>query len=330
MHDAKAAHSYAGKRVLVTGGLGFMGLNLARALYAAQARLSVLSRSWPPEPSGVDRIFDGIAFFKGDVRDAALVEEAVVGCDLIFHLAGKSGSLTSNASPLEDLDVNGRGMLTLLEACRRKNSTCKIVFPSSRLVYAANVTLPVPETAPTVPLSVYGIHKLMAERYLLLYQRLYGLRASILRITNPYGPFQRPEQNRYGIINWFIHQAMHDQPLPIYGDGAQVRDYVHIDDVVQAMLLAGIRAEADGMVLNVGGGRGISLADMAKLIVRTAGKGRLEYVDWPADAVGVETGNFVADPSLIEARIGWKASIPVESGISDLVASYSKVAWARP
>lgn len=328
MHDAKAARSYAGKRVLVTGGLGFMGLNLTRALYTAQVRLSVLSRSWPSEPPGGDRILDDITFYKGDIRDAALVQEAVVGCDLIFHLAGKSGPVTSNASPLEDLDVNGRGMLTLLEACRRNNPTCKIVFPSSRLVYAADVTLPVLETAATVPLSVYGIHKLMAERYLLLYQRLYGLRVSILRITNPYGPFQRPEQNRYGIMNWFIHQAMHDQRLPIYGDGAQVRDYVHIDDVVQAMLLTGIRAEADGMVLNVGSGRGISLADMAKVIVRTAGKGRLEYVDWPADAAGVETGNFVADASLIEARIGWKASVPVESGIADLVASYTKFAWA--
>lgn len=127
--DANAP-SYAGKRVLVTGGLGFICLNLARVLYNAQVRLSVLSRSWPPDPSGVDRILDGTAFYKGDIRDSALVEEAVVGCELIFHLAGKSGPVASNASPLEDLDVNGRGMLTLLEACRREYPTCKIVFPA--------------------------------------------------------------------------------------------------------------------------------------------------------------------------------------------------------
>lgn len=326
---ATAPSPYLGKRVLVTGGLGFMGHNLVRALQIAGARLSVLSRSWPPEPSNSDSILDGIAFYKGDIRDGALVQEAVTGSDLIFHLAGKSGPVVSNVSPLDDLDVNGRGMLTLLEACRRENPGSKIVFPSSRLVYAAGTSLPVPESAPTVPLSIYGIHKLLAERYLLLYQRLYGLRVSILRITNPYGPFQRPEQNRYGIVNWFIHLAMHDQPIPIYGDGVQIRDYVHIADVIRAMLMAGINSEADGMVFNVGSGRGISVVDMAQLIVRTAGKGALQYVDWPADASKVETGNFVADASLIDSQIGWKVSIAVESGIADLIESYPKLVSTR-
>jgi len=251
-----ARMSYAKKRVLVTGGLGFMGFNLVRALQRADARVKVLSRSWPPLPGNVESTLGGVTFFHGDIRDPAVVEEAVPGCDVIFHLAGKSGPAASNASPLEDLDVNSRGLLTLLDACRSLNPGVKIVFPSSRLVYGASAKQPTSESAPTAPLSVYGIHKWASEQYLLLYQRLYGLRVSILRITNPYGPFQRPEQNRYGVVNWFIHLAMHDQPLTGYGEGLQLRDYIHVDDVVDALLVTGANSEADGEIFNVGSATG--------------------------------------------------------------------------
>jgi UDP-glucose 4-epimerase len=216
-------------------------------------------------------------------------------------------------------------MLTLLESCRRLNPGAKIVFPSSRLVYGANVEMPATEAAPTVPLSIYGIHKLAAEQYLLLYQRLHGLRASILRITNPYGPFQRPDQNRYGIVNWFIHEAMHDRPLTVYGKGAQLRDYIHVDDAVDAMLTAGVAPDADGGIFNVGSGRGVSFLEMAEHVIKSAGRGRVKHIDWPADAALVETGDFVADTSLITERLGWKAAIPLESGIEDVVARYGKL-----
>jgi UDP-glucose 4-epimerase len=322
--------AYSEKRVLVTGGLGFMGFNLVRALQSAGAQLSLLSRSWPPRPGSIESIFGGVTFFKGDIRDAAVVDEAVAGCDVIFHLAGKSGPAASNASPLEDLDVNSRGMLTLLESCRRLAPSAKIVFPSSRLVYGPNTELPATEAAPTAPLSVYGIHKRAAEEYLLLYQRLYGLRTSILRITNPYGPFQRPDQNRYGIVNWFIHEAMHGRPLRVYGEGAQLRDYIHVDDVVDAMLTAGAAPEADGRIFNVASGRGVSFVEMAEYIVRAAGRGLVQHVDWPADAALVETGDFVADTSLIAECLGWKARIPFESGIEDVIARYSKLDPTSP
>ena len=328
MTEGSAAHLYWGKRVLVTGGLGFIGTNLVRALQSAQANLSVLGRSWPPLDREVHQLLDGITFFKSDIRDSAAVEAAVEGCDVIFHLAGKSGPTASNSSPLEDLDVNSRGTVTLLEACRRVNAGVKVVFPSSRLVYAANVELPVTEAAPTLPLSIYGIHKLAAEQYLLLYERLYGLRASILRISNPYGPFQRPEQNRYGIVNWFIHEAAHDRPLFVYGSGLQLRDYVHIDDVVEAMLMAGVTHEADGRTFNVGSGRGVSFVEMAELIVRTTGRGTVEHVEWPTDAALVETGDFVADTALIGECLGWKAKIPFESGVDNVIATYAHLGSA--
>lgn len=329
----QALASYSGKSILVTGGLGFIGFNLVRRLLEADVRLKVLSRSWPPLPGSVEVALGGATFLHGDIRDPALMEEAVEGCDLIFHLAGKSGAAASNASPLEDLDVNGRGTLTLLDACRRLNRTVKVVFPSSRLVYGANAKQPTNEHAPAAPLSIYGVHKWAVEQYLLLYERLYGLRATVLRITNPYGPFQRPEQNRYGVVNWFIHQAIHNHPLTVYGQGSQLRDYVHIDDVVDAMLAAGRSTKADGMIFNVGSGRGVSFLQMAELIVKTVGRGTIKHIEWPADDAVVETGDFVADTSLIGERLGWQARIPLEKGIADVVARYEQmdpsVPWAQ-
>ncbi len=324
----RRSEAFAGRRVLVTGGLGFMGFNLVRALKAARARVSVLSRSWPPLPGTVETMLGGVAFFHGDIRDPAVVDEAVPGCEIIFHLAGKSGPAASNLSPLEDLDVNSRGTLTLLEACRRLNAGVKIVFPSSRLVYEASDTQPTDESAPTAPLSVYGIHKWAAEQYFLLYQRLYGLRVAILRITNPYGPFQRPEQNRYGIINWFIHEAMHNRDLTVYGHGAQLRDYIHIDDVVEALMVASASPQADGMIFNVGSGRGVSFLEMAQHIVKAAGRGSIQHVEWPSDAAIVETGDFIADTSLIKERLGWTAAIPLEAGIEDVIRRYSEMNFA--
>jgi UDP-glucose 4-epimerase len=204
------------------------------------------------------------------------------------------------------------------------------VFPSSRLVYGSSAKQPTNESAPTAPLSVYGIHKWAAEQYLLLYQRLYGLRVTILRVTNPYGPFQRPEQNRYGVVNWFIHQAMHDQPLTVYGEGSQLRDYIHVDDVVESFLVAGAAPEADGQIFNVGSGHGVSFLEMAEVIVRTARRGSIQHVEWPADAAVVETGDFVADTSLIAERLGWKARIPFEAGVKDVIARYAQLDLAAP
>jgi len=317
--------AFAGKTVLVTGGLGFMGFNLVQRLLHADVSLRVLSRSWPPILGNLESVLDGATFFHGDIRDEALVDDAVAGCDLIYHLAGKSGPAASNSSPLEDLDVNARGILTLLDACRRLSPKVKVVFPSSRLVYGANASQPTPETAPTAPLSIYGVHKWASEQYLLLYERLYGIRTTILRITNPYGPFQRPEQKSYGVVNWFIHQAMHNQALTVYGQGTQLRDYIHVDDVVDALLIAGAAKEADAGVFNVGSGRGVSFVQMAEVIVRAAGRGTIKHIPWPAEQAVVETGDFFADTSLIEKTLGWKAGVPFELGIQDVVGKYRRM-----
>jgi UDP-glucose 4-epimerase len=321
-----AGDAYHRRRVLVTGGLGFIGLNLVAALKRAGAQVSILGHSWPVDAAGLRGLLDGVAFQEGDIRDQAAMTRAVTGREVIFNLAGRSGSSSSNSSPFEDLDVNARGQLTLLEVCRQWSPDARIVFASSRLVYAPNPNNPVPEDAPLGPISMYGTHKLTAENYHLVYAHVHGLRTSVLRMTNPYGPLQRPDRSRYGIINWFIQLAVEGRPLPIYGDGAQIRDYVHVDDVVAALLLAGADPAADGRVFNVGSGQGVAFRQMAEIVVAAVGHGSLQTLPWPADVARVETGDFVADITAIRQVLGWSPRRRLSEGIVGVVEELRAIA----
>jgi UDP-glucose 4-epimerase len=312
------AATYRARTALVTGGFGFMGSNLVPRLDALGANVRILGRSWPASSSTVAEC-DRVRFYKGDIRDEPVVEEAVQGCDFIFHLAGKSGASTSNHSPLEDLDVNCRGLLLLLDAARRFAPEAVIVFPSSRLVYAPNLHPPVSEHAEKAPLSVYGAHKLAAENYMRIYHREHAMSTISLRITNPYGPYQRPEQRNYGVINQFIYHAVNGQPITLFGEGEQLRDYVHVNDVVDALLeVAGSRA-AVGQTFNVGSGTATSLAELAALIVSECGSGSVEHVQWPDSEARVETGDFCADISLIGSTVGWKPRISLRDGVREVI-----------
>ena len=321
--------SYRGRRVLITGGTGFIGSNLVAELLADGAEVAVLARSPLPERGGRAELLRRVWHFRGDVREPLLVREAVAGREVIFNLAGHSGSVSSNDEPFDDLDMNLRGQLVLLEACRRLPAPLpRVVFASSRLVYRPGVPLPVAEDAPTGPISLYGVHKLAGENYHLLYRHLYGMPAAVLRITNPYGHFQREEQDRYGIVNWFIHLAVAGRDLPVFGDGRQVRDYVHVDDVVSALLAAGSESAADGQLLNIGGGSGTPFADMAAAVVAEAGSGRVVHQPWPEQAAKVETGDFVADIGRAAEVLGWRPRIGLADGLRRVVAQYRKEAGA--
>src|SRR3954467_12422515 len=231
------------------------------------------------------------------------MDAAVRGQDAIFNLAGQSGAVRSMEQPWDDLDVNVRGMLTLVEAVRRENAAARVVFTGSRLEYGRVGPDPVAETHGNEPLCLHAVHKLVAEQYLRLYERLYGISFAIARITNPYGPGQPRSRTAYGVVNRLIHLALARETLPIYGDGRQRRDYIYIDDVVGALLKLGLAQKS--AVYNVGTGVGTSIADMATAIVAAAGGGRLEFVAWPALAGQIETGDFVADISRIKNHLGW-------------------------
>lgn len=316
--DTTAA-AYRDRVALVTGGFGFMGSNLVPRLVEVGAEVRIMARSWPPQVEFDEGVHPQVRFFKGDIRDESVLQHAVEGCDYVFHFAGKSGASTSNESPIEDLDVNCRGLLLLLDAMRLEAPNAVIVFPSSRLVYAPNLPLPVVETSQTMPISVYGAHKLVAESYLRIFGRHHGLKSVILRMTNPYGPHQRPEQHSYGVINQFIYEAVAGRTIKVFGEGEQLRDYIHVDDVVDAVLLAASTPNAAGATYNLGSGTGTSLAKLAGLIVEVAGSGRVEHVPWPNSEASVETGDFCADINRIKDGIGWAPRIELRDGIRDVI-----------
>jgi nucleoside-diphosphate-sugar epimerase len=314
--------AYRNRKVLITGGAGFIGVNLALALQDSGARVTIIDIHGPERYGYLSSTLQQIEYIRADMRDEQRVESAVGSCDIIFNLAGRSGATASNSSPFDDLSANGYGQLTLLEACRKCNPDVKILFPSSRLVYEPMLSTPVAETATTAPTSIYGIHKLLGEHYHRLYGHLYGLRTTILRITNPYGPHQRVEQQRFGVVNWFIHLALAGQTIPVYGSGSQLRDYIHINDVIRAFLWCGIDERADGKIFNVGSGKGTRFLTMANAIVALAGRGRVEHVAWPASAKQSESGDFVADITLIERTIDWRPQMSFEEGCKQVIEYY--------
>jgi UDP-glucose 4-epimerase len=310
-------------RVLVIGGLGFIGINLTRNLAAIGAKASVLTPNrskHAADAAAFER--QGVEIIEGDLRDQPLVEKHVDGCQLIFNLSGQSGAVRSMEDPWTDLDVNLRGNLVLLEALRARNRGAKVIFAGSRLQYGHVDDLPVGEDAAQTALCVHAIHKQTVEKYFDLYSRLFGIRYSVARITNPYGPGQPSSRTAYGVINRLIHQAITDRALTIYGDGAQLRDYVHVDDVVAALMAMATSPAADGRAYNVASGTGISMIDLAKEVIAIAGAGRIEHVEWPALARQIETGDFIADVSRIREELGWQPRIPLREGLEKTVSFY--------
>jgi len=271
---------------------------------------------------------DGVEVIEGDLRDQQLLEKIVAGRQLIFNLSGQSGAVRSMEDPWTDLDVNLRGNLVLLEALRARNRDAKVVFAGSRLQYGHVDRLPAGEDAPQDALCLHAIHKQTVEKYLDLYSRLFGVRYSVARITNPYGPGQPSARTAYGVINRMIHLAIEDRALTIYGEGTQLRDYVHVDDVVAALATIAAAPAADGRAYNVGSGTGTQLVDLAAQVIAIAGGGRIEHVEWPALAQQIETGDFIADISRLQRELGWTPAITLHDGLERTVAFYRRMGAA--
>jgi UDP-glucose 4-epimerase len=314
---------YRDRLVLVAGGLGFIGQHVTERLHALGANVTVVTRSVAGHRDAAQKLaIDRVRIVEADVRDAAAMRAAVAGQDVVFNLAGQSGAVGSMEDPWTDLDVNCRGTLVLLEALRTDNPLGKVVFVSSRLTFGAGGHDPVGEDRDPKPLSVHGVHKLAAEQYLRVYERTYGLRFSIARLTNPYGPGQPPGRTAYGVVNRLIHLALEGKTLPIYGDGAQKRDYIYIDDAVAALLTLGEATASDGHLYNVGSGVGTPLVEMARAIVRIVGSGVVEFAPWPKLAALVETGDFVANIDRIQRELGWAPGVSIDEGLKRTVAAY--------
>ena len=327
MSHADAPAAFNGKRVLVTGGAGMLGSTIAEQLVRLGARVTILDGMLPQYGGNrfnVADILDDISFIEGDIRDRALMIKAVEPAEYVFNLAAQVSYIDSNMDYLTDLDVNCRGQLAIMDACCTTGAHQRVVFASSRFVYGRIERNPVDEQHPLNCLSVYGIHKLAGEKYHRYFFERYGLRTVSLRIANPYGPRQQMKHSKYGIVNWFIRQALEGQPLTIYGQGLQQRDYVYVSDVADAFLLAALSGKTPGEVYNVGSGQGVRFCDMARLIAELIPGTRVTEVAWNPGSYFVETGDYVSDIGKIRRDTDWRPRVSLRAGVMRTIDFYRR------
>jgi UDP-glucose 4-epimerase len=295
--------AYDGSSALVTGGLGFVGSNLAIALAKLGARVTILDslvQGHGGDFYNVRDIVDRVRINVSDLRDEGSLRTLVRGHDFVFHLAGQVSHGDSMRDPELDLGVNCVSTMNLLEACRRENPRARLLFTSTRQVYGVPSRLPVDESHPTIPIDVNGINKLAAEYYHLLYHRTYDLPSVVLRLTNTYGPRQQIRNHRQGFIGVFLHSAMNGRTVRIFGDGTQQRDFHHVDDVVDAVLLAARTPACAGRVFNLGGDRPWSLNALVALLQQSLAFESV-HVPFPDDRKIIDIGDYYGDWSSFAA-----------------------------
>jgi UDP-glucose 4-epimerase len=316
---------YKGCRTLVTGGLGFIGSNLARRLADLGADV-LLVDSLIPDYGGnlfnIAGIESRVRVNIADVRQESTMSYLVRDRDVLFNLAGQVSHIDSMKDPHTDLEINCRSQLTMLEACRKHNRRIKVVFAGTRQVYGRPAKLPVDETQLVRPTDINGINKAAGEYYHLVYNNVFGVRACSLRLTNVYGPRQLIRHNRQGFIGWFIRLAVEGREIEIFGDGSQVRDFVYVDDVADAFLRAGALDVCDGDVFNVGGSEPISHRDLTAMLIDVAGSGTMRFVEWPQDKKIIDIGSFYADSTKFSRATGWRPTVSLREGLARTVAYY--------
>jgi UDP-glucose 4-epimerase len=316
---------YHRRKVMITGGLGFIGSNLARQLVALGADV-LLVDSMIPDYGGnffnIQGIEDRLRVNVADVRQESTMDYLVRNRAVIFNLAGQVSHLDSMRDPYTDLEINCRSQLSLLEACRRHNPEVRIVFAGTRQVYGKPDFLPVTERHLVSPTDVNGINKAAGENYHLLYSHVFGIRACSLRLTNVYGPRQLVKHNRQGFIGWFIRTAVEGGEIQIYGDGSQLRDFVYVDDAADAFLRAGASDACSGEAFNVGGASPVSHRDLVAMLLDVARSGRVTFVEWPAEKKAIDIGSFYADSSKLRAAVGWEPTVSLREGLERTVAFY--------
>lgn len=316
---------WRGRKVLVTGGLGFIGSNIAIRLVELGARVAVVDSLHPGcggNEFNVEPVRGDIEIHRADVRTADLIEDLVQDRDVIFNMVGHVSHIDSMADPYTDLEINCTSHLAVLEACRKVNRNAVIVYAGTRGQYGRPERLPVDEAHPLRPTDINGANKTAAERYHLIYHHVHGIRSFSLRLTNIYGPRHQMRNSRQGIINWFIRLALEDGVIPIYGDGRQIRDCNFVEDVVEAMLMGVESGRAEGQVFNLGGDEPRSLLELAEAIVKIAGRGRIEMAEFPASHKAIEIGSYHADSSRFRQATGWKPGVSLEDGLARTIEFY--------
>jgi UDP-glucose 4-epimerase len=325
IHDYAGA--YRGSRVLITGGMGFIGSNLAHRLVELDAQVTLVD-SLIPIYGGNQRNIAGIEHRVrvniADVRDEYSMNYLVQGQDYLFNLAGQTSHLDSMTDPYTDLEINCRAQLSILEACRKHNPNLKLVYASTRQIYGKPDYLPVDERHLLHPVDVNGVNKMAGEWYHILYNNVYGIRACALRLTNTYGPRMRVKDARQTFLGIWIKRLIDEEPIQVFGDGSQIRDFNYVDDVVEALLLAGASSAADGGIFNLGSDETINLRDLAALMIDINGGGSFEIVPFPPDRKAIDIGDYYADYRLIQGRLGWRPKVPLREGLRRTLEFYRR------
>ena len=317
--------SFAGRKILITGGLGFIGSNLARNLVTHGAKVTIVD-SLIPQYGGnlfnVHDIRDKITVNVCDVRDPFAMPYLLEGKDYLFNLAGQTSHMDSMSDPMTDLDINAAAQLSILEACRAVNPGIRVIFASTRQIYGKPKYLPVDESHPICPVDVNGINKLAGEWYHLLYSKVYGIRSTVLRLTNTYGPGMRVKDARQTFLGIWIKQLIEDQPIKVFGDGLQLRDFNYADDCVDAMLLSGLKDEAVGKIYNLGSEEVINLKDLAARMVDILPGRTYEITPFPPERKAIDIGDYYSDFSLIRGELGWNPRVSLDEGLRKSVDYY--------
>lgn len=317
---------FQGKSVLITGGMGFIGSNLAIRLAEMGAKVTILDAmvtDYGANEFNVACVQDKVRVNYCDIRDESAVQYLVRGQDYVFHLAGQVCHLMSLSNPFPDIEINITGTAVLMEALRKVNPTAIVVYTGTRGQYGPSVSLPVNEEAPTNPKGIYEISNLTAEKIIKVYNDVHGIRSVLLRLSNIYGPRSQMKHSRFGVCNWFVRVAMDNDTIQVFGDGSILRDFCYVDDCVDAILKVAITPQCYGEIFNVGSDIPVSFLELVKTIVGVAGSGKWQYAEFSPERKAQEPGDFYSDINKIERMTGWRPTTSLEEGLKKTIEFYS-------
>ncbi len=325
LNHAAFKGKFEGKRALITGGMGFIGSNLAIALVDLGVNVTVADAMIPGYGGNlfnIEPVRDRVTVNFCDIRDVNVMNYLVKNQDFIFHLAGQVDHILSQTDPFPDIDINIKGTAILMEACKHHNPAARVIYTGTRGQYGPAVFLPVSETAPTHPKGIYELSNLTAEKVIEIYNDIHNIHSVLLRLTNIYGPRAQMLHSRYGVVNWFVRLVIDGTPIKVFGDGLIKRDFLYIDDCVQAILMAAVCDAARGQVLNVGVDHPTNFIELADALIAAGGGGRWEFAPFSAERKAQEPGDFYSDVSKIKQIVGWESVTPLADGLARTIDFY--------
>ena len=319
--------AYRDQKVLITGGLGFIGSNLAIRLVNLGASVVIVDSrdaSCGANDFNIEPVKTSVEIVEGDICNLDLMRRLVRDQDFVFNLAGHVSHIESMQDPFNDLHINTLGPLTVLEACKHENRAARVIYSSTRQVYGRPDVVPIVETAMPKPIDVNGVNKLAGEWYHMVYHQAYDMPTVSLRLVNTYGPRQLVRHSRQGFIGWFVKQALDGEEIQLFGDGQQLRGFNYIDDVIDALLLAGAHPNTVGDFFNLGGVKPMTLAALVKILLEATGKGSYRLVPFPSDKKAIDVGSIYSSWMKFHFATGWQPKVPLEEGLPKMVDYYKQ------